>query len=96
MDVEERLKEHTRELGEFPSVYYYCLSCETAGKAIFDPRTQLKHFCPNCMASMMFYAFDWNLIRSDNPQFPKIPVEGKVYPLRHYPLPSFTPPYAGK
>lgn len=48
------------------------------------------------MASMMFYAFDWNLIRSDNPQFPKIPVEGKVYPLRHYPLPPKKSSYVEK
>ena len=86
MDCEEIERIPLKELVEFPSGYFHCLSCETAGKAVFDPQEQLKHFCPYCMGPMMFYAYDWEMVRRDNPRFPVIPVEGKVYPLRHYPI----------
>ncbi len=71
------------------SVYLYCIHCERTylngkfRKTKDEHSGEILQMCPyeDCDGDTVLDAWDWTQILESHPKYPKVPEEGKVYPM---------------
>lgn len=81
----ESYRQHV--FGKAVSGYLWCLHCERAYpdgafREVTDARGETQQMCPydGCDGDAVIDAWDWAVIRIANPDYPKVPGLGVVYP----------------
>ena len=81
--------ERENMFGDLPEgAFLYCIHCERAYpknkyRVLSDIESGLMQMCPyeGCNGDAVIDAWEWDKICSENHSYPKIPEEGKVYPM---------------
>lgn len=83
------LTEREKMFGGLPKdAYLYCIHCERAYpkdmyRVMSDIDFGLMQMCPyeDCDGDAVMDAWEWDRIRSEHADYPKVPEENKVYPM---------------
>lgn len=81
--------EREKMFGDLPEgTFLYCIHCERAYpkdkyRVMSDIDFGLMQMCPyeDCDGDAVMDAWEWDRIRSEYPEYPKVPEEGKGYPM---------------